>query len=242
MKNQLACAALFALSTSPLFADVEIKMQSPDGLVTTFWIGPDKVNMATESASGYVIVDVKQQKQFLIDHNEGMVIDVSDGFSDPSVSAPQSNANTPQESSVDIRIEKAGKGPEIAGFNSEIYEIKANGTLCSKEFLSTEPFRHPEIVQLLKVMELLGESDDINNNTLYSPCEQAELTLERQYQHYGIPLKSVDANGITSSEVIDFKVADAPAGIYDFPRGYAVTTMRQLLQEQMENMTPPSTQ
>lgn len=237
MKKQLVLAALAAFSTSPLLADVKVQMQTPEGLVTTFWIGPSKVKMETESASGFVIVDVKEQKQFLIDHNEGMVIDVTAGFSEPGEAAPLNAQDEPANNTVDIRIDKVAEGPKIAGFKSEQYHIKANGTLCSEEFLSTEPFHHPEIVRLLEVIELLGESD-INNSELYTPCEQAELTLERQYQNYGMPLRSVNTDGTITSEVVQFKVLDAPPGTYDFPQGYAVTTMRQLMQEQMQNMAP----
>ena len=229
MKILFTITILALFASQNVSADVEIQMQDPEGSITTFWIGGEKVKMANQSANGYVIVDVSQQKQFLVDHFEKMVIDVTDGFGDKPMKATPNQ----QTSSHDISIEKVGSGPSIAGFSSEQYEVKANGTLCSTEYLSTEPFKHPEIVKLLKVMALLSESEDMGNNALYNPCEQAELYLEKQYQAYGVPMRSVSADGVVISQVTEFNIKDAPAGTYEFPSGYKLTTMRALLQEQI---------
>lgn len=227
MKKSLAILSLFAMSTM-VSADVEIDMQAPDGSVTTFWIGTERVKMATQDASGYVIVDIKDQKQYMIDHNEKMVIDVTGGLDGAEVDAKSTGA-TPN-----VSITKVGEGPVIAGFKSDKYEVKAEGVLCGVEYLSTEPFSHPEIVKLLKVMAMLSEPD-IGNSELYQPCEQADLLLEKQYQTYGMPLKSLNAEGAAISEVVKFRTATPPAGTYDFPNAYQITTLRALIDEQLTN-------
>ena len=238
MKTQFTLATCIALITPCVLADIEIQMQDPEGTITTFWLGEHKVKMATQDTSGYVIVDVSKQMQFLIDHNEKMVIDVTEGLND-TLSPPADDPQSAPADKVQIKIEKVGDGPEIVGFKSDKYEVKADDTLCSVEYLSTEPFRHPEVVKLLEVMALLGESEDITNDALYKPCEQAELTLERQYQTYGIPLRSINADGVVTSEVVQFQVKDVPSSTYDFPPNYKLTSMRELLQEQIEDMAPP---
>ncbi len=237
MKTYSKLLALCFFASNALFADVEIHMKSPEGSLTTFWIGEHYVKMETEGTSGFVIVDLKGQKQFMVDHLEQMVIDVSHGLSATSPSIPTTR-NTPNttQSQTNIEIIKLGNGPKIAGFKSEKYEIKANGTLCSREFLSTEPFKYPEITQLLDVMTLL-DNPDIGNLELYTPCEQAELTLEQQYKTLGIPLRSLNPHGEVLSEVVHFQVSQAPEGTYDFPDNYKQTSLRELLDEQMQNMS-----
>ncbi len=189
--------------------------------------------METEGTSGFVIVDIKEQKQFMVDHLEKMVIDVSQGLATTTPSTPTTPNAT--QSKTNIKLTKVGNGPEIAGFKSEKYEITANDTLCSQEFLSTEPFKYPEITRLLDVMALL-DTPDIGNMELYTPCEQAELTLEQQYKTLGIPLRSLTPDGQVLSEVVHFQVSQAPKGTYDFPDNYKQTSLRELLNEQMQNM------
>lgn len=230
--------AFFLLSTfsNTILADVEIRMQAADGTMTHFWVGEESAKMAAQNANGYAIINFKEQKQYMIDHFEKMVIDITDGIDGEN---PESSPNKPgsQNFPPSVTIEKVSDGPKIAGFNSNKYEVKAGDTLCSIEYLSTEPFRHSEMKQLFDTMAAIN-STDINNTELYSPCEQASLTLEQQHQTLGIPLKSVTPAGEVTSEVVHFQVHKAPEGTYNFPANYKKATISELLQEQMGNISP----
>lgn len=61
---------------------------------------------------------------------------------------------------------------------------------------------------------------------------QAPRALAKEYDRLGLPLRSIDANGTTTVEVVSIKVdVDLPNGALTVSPGYAWTSLENLIRD-----------
>jgi hypothetical protein len=95
----------------------------------------------------------------------------------------------------------------------------------------------------LKIFESLEKEVNSENMDfgmgMMDPCDSAEVSFEKTYQKLGFPLKTMDSDGSSKSEVVRIsRNASVPSGGLDIPPGYKVVDMGQKMQESMQGNFP----
>src|SRR3972149_4208344 len=76
----------------------------------------------------------------------------------------------------------------------------------------------------------VSESSPLDN-----PCVTAEESMDDQYVKLGVPLRTVDENGVTVNEItqIQNEVSFSPDA-FDMPKDYPVQSREEMMQRAME--------
>lgn len=228
-KKKRLFAALISLFSLSFYchAATLIEMRSPDGAISKFWISEKMARMSGDDSDGFMLVDFAQGKQYSIDHAEKLIVDVTAGMMEETPPTPESSAKP-----VQVSIEEVGAGDLVAGYKTVKYAVKADNVLCSYELLSKELSDNNDIKRLVTYMHQSSLADQPLGDV--EPCFKAEQALEGKYATLGVPLRSIDANGVVVSETLSVKInVTAPANTFTFPAGYRQATLQELMQEQL---------
>lgn len=222
MKHRLLLLACLGWSA---WAGAAALIEQRDGEATALmYIEGGKMRIETRGQPDYALMDLKSRSMFLVNPTEKRALDMSAGFR-------QKPGEHTAKVEVDARLEKQGAGPEIAGYATEHYVLRANGKKCQDIYASRQAFRDSGWAELwddfgkaFKEMSTGGEDPcDIADETVVDPAE------------VGWPLKTVTADGDVMETVrIENNVAP-PAGGFDVPADYQVMSLQQMLQEMIGN-------
>ena len=210
-----------------------IELKQGDGSVDKMYFEGMKVRVDSSSDSGYVVIDVKNNKMVAVSHEEKKIIDMG-RIEDEDTGAHQL--------SLEIQFVNKGKGPKIAGYPTRHYVIVVNGKKCSDEYLNKKLPQQLGIDKVLNNMPSGGSGMEMMEDMgmEIDPCLQSEPQVSKMFVRYGYPLRSVKANGELDSEVVKImKRTTLPQGGFGFPKGYQrvdVGKMMRDAQRQIQNM------
>lgn len=226
---------------SPVFADTLVTNKGPQGKEQKVYISAEGARMEAHQAGQYVLMQFEGGKMYAINPQQKQVLDLN--TAPPAPSAAQLPPGMPKPApapEVKAELIKVGLGPEIAGFKTEHYQVKANGEVCENEYLSAEALEVPHIKAFMKQMQSLSEKRKQQRGNLpfmrVPPCVEAAEKVSAQYLQLGLPLRTENAKGEVRNEVSSINTdATAPAGSFELPKDYAVVDPAAMLRNAMRH-------
>lgn len=233
--KRLLWISIFTGFMQNAYADIQVTSVS-DGdsksviKISNTWA---KVSDLSDPAQ-YMLIDMKKNLVYIVDNNNRMVITM-ESISDMM---PGHGESHHPKDGPKIEVVKTGDGPKIAGFKTAIYQLKADGKVCSEHYISNDLLKHSEIKAFSDSMRK-QTPPDMGMDESMAPCELAEIRFDRLAFDYGAPLLSKDTNGNTLFETTEIKV-DIKLGADEFalPKGFPVISQKELMQQMMQNGMP----
>jgi hypothetical protein len=211
-------------------------------------VSEDHARVDTERKGFYTLVDLKNNKIFLI-HTEKKEIVERSLKAPASAELPEGMPLPPETPVKGIELVEKEAGPEIAGYATKHYQIIADGEVCADSYLSAAAAEVSHLKGFLKAMEDMSMPPK-EMITRMPACTQAQLKMKTEFFEKGLPLRSVSKEGTVTYEIKSIKTdVDVPADTFELPVGYKVLTeeeMRKQMQEMMhqrksDRMSPPET-
>lgn len=226
----LAALAVCLVSNASLGAAV-IEMREADGSVSTMTVEGLKARQQVGEQQ-YIIMDMAAEKFWSVDQTARHIIDMS--------AAPEAevSANAPVQARPQAQAElvRQGKGPLIAGFPTEHYQIVTpSGRICSDTYLSLPALRAAGMSDFMRAFSAFNLKQKAQYQAAgadYEPCEDAHGTAMARYPELGMPLRTVDTDGFLRQEVVRIQAeAPLPKRHFDLPEGFKTLTLEQFLRQ-----------
>ena len=205
-----------------------IESVNDEGKIGRVLIDEGRARIDAGTLGGYMLINLDDGSAYAINHGERAILDLHS----PLVSTHPHNAST--DKPPPITFKKQGKGPVIAGYQTIRYRVSVDGMHCFDEYLSEKLITYPHVKRFV---EVIGESTGADSKTGMgvpfdpeAPCESADELADDYYHKLGIPMRTVDSNGLVSHEIkrVDTKM-EAPAGTFTSPSGYKTVTREELI-------------
>ncbi|TNF38802.1 MAG: hypothetical protein EP315_00665 [Gammaproteobacteria bacterium] len=232
---------LLCLCLIPTLSTAALMMENRDasGEISRIYIEGNKARVEIPREKAYMVMDVQQQSMKMVSHQERTVMDMSDIFKN------RQDAKGSSGQRVDSYTDTKGLGPRIAGYETEEYEIRANGNYCGSVFVSVEAMKQADLKRFGTMMQKMSSAakDNINNmlgghmNSFLSPCQVAAEKQMDRLMTLGIPMRVVDEKRQLESEIVRIeKNAKLPANAFDIPKDYRQTNPGQMMNDAMQQM------
>lgn len=138
----------------------------------------------------------------------------------------------------DVKVKNTGNGREIAGYNTDRYEIIVNGELYEEKWISTDASFSKLITfysHVYKTWELMDECSVLDEAFIGKDAESTKAYIE--LENKGIELKAVSHEygyGETTKEVMDVQKGSIDASEFSPPDGFRKLTFSEFIADQME--------
>jgi hypothetical protein len=147
--------------------------------------------------------------------------------------------------SVRLEIKPAGPGPVIAGYNTKKYRLSANGEYCGALFASKDALIGSAIENMFGTLKTMTDShlESLGGFAAIIPtCQLARIQLVDKLQYIGAPMRVLDTEGNTDSEITNIiKNAGVEPHYYSFPANYRKVSMNERI-EQVLSISTQTTQ
>jgi hypothetical protein len=242
MKYPFFICAACALKVMVLPAMAGTLIESTDnvGNNVTVLIGDEMARVDSSDLDGYMVVDMSRQKIYVVSNDEQVVIDLSSSAHSDSVpdKPPAAGPERPVATYVD-----EGTGPEIAGYATRHYKVMVGGMLCFDEFLSKKMIQNPGVHKFIEVMAKQSQAQENEGMIEYfaadNPCESAEDVMDQQHLSLGLPLRTLDDQGVAIYEITQITLnAAAPAASFKFPDNFPLISRDEMMQRMIGHIRP----
>lgn len=186
---------------------------------------------------GYMLINLNDGVAYVIDHSERVILDLSS----PMVNNHPHSEMMKQVPPPRVSIKKKGKGPVVAGYQTIRYRVSINGLHCFDELLSEQLLTYPHVKRFVEVIGAATGADAESGMGVpfddEAPCESADELFDDHYHKLGLPMRTIDSNGLVSHEItrVDTDL-DPPAGTFASPPGYKKVTREELVQRSAANI------
>jgi len=196
------------VSTSSASAGVIIESVNKHQMHSKVSIEATRARIDSGSNDGYLLMDLASGKTYTVNHLEGVVIDHESAVATSEhITSAIKDRMMPK-----VALLKQGDGPVINGFPTDHYRVMINDTLhCSDEYLSPKATEN-EIVKNF-VAAMARGSDGVDNLIMASlfgneqMCEAAADIVDDEYAEKGLPMQSVDPQGMVTHEITSINMA-----------------------------------
>lgn len=239
-------AILVAGVSVQAMADTVVNVRSGQGAAERVSIQGDWARMdGLEEKGEYILGNLTNGVMYVVMPSEKKILEL------------KSNGKSSKKSSdINAQFKKVAKGPDIAGYATDEYELVANGQKCGKTWISKKAGEIKDVKKLLAVMDqfdpeaMMPEGMGGMMQGQMNPCDRAQLMTQLHVAKLGMPMKSVDESGRVEQEVVGIdKNAKLDASLFELPAGYQRTTPSAMIndamsqmQEMMKNVTPEQRQ
>jgi len=198
--------------------------ESNVGLQKT-WIEGDRLRVTSEDGEQYMLMNFTQRTMHVVYPDKMQVMDMS------NLIDSLSNDNNTRNNQV-FTVEKKGKGPAVAGYQTDHYVVYHKGERCFESFTSLQAVKELDLEHFISGMnEMFPRENTPETND--NPCVNAENALE--YEKIGIPLMLIEQDGSETYSISKFeKNAPLPAGGFSIPEGFTVIDYKQMVQQMMQ--------
>ena len=237
IRIKLLAAFAFLFSTTAVSADtvVEFKYSNEQ---SQFLTNGKNARINTRGTDEFMLVNFDRKTIYTVDPGKKQVFNFSDSM--PSISGFE-----PPKVRVDIK--PAGKGPQIAGYNTRKYRLSADGEYCGTIFASKDAVMGTSIESMFDTLKAMGEShlNSLGGFAAIIPsCQMARLRLTEKLAYIGAPMRVIDIEGKVESEITRIvKNARVAPQSYAIPAGYTQVSMdekiEQAKQDSRETETEP---
>jgi len=199
------------------------------------WVDGNNMRAQVDNGS-YMLMNFKRKQMYIVNTPRREIIDASEMMK-----------NRPAAAGLKVEIKRSGKGPVIAGYSTQKYDLMVNGRRCEQSLVSMKALKDSGLVDM---MESMGDIDfDPRGDAYKSPCDKADGIFAIRMKKIGLPLAEINERGQVVDKVLRIeKNSKLPAGGFKRPSGYRTVTMQQMMQnsfgggmppaELMQNMTP----
>lgn len=237
MKRIMIVLCLINVVVLESFAYGATVIESRDGAgeIQRIWIEGAKMRVESAAEPGYMLIDAPNKKMYVIDPVEKQVMDMSGILQQKSSPGTVTHA---------ITLQSRGRGPVIAGYATDHYQVMVNGKKCTDEYLSLQALREVESTDMFAALSHLGEMGmPAGAMGMMDPCDTADVALQETYGTYGFPLRIVNRDGALDTEVLRIqKNVPLPPGGFALPAGYPVKSFDEMMPQNMPEMETPSMQ
>lgn len=185
------------------------------------WIEGPHSRMDMPEQDGYILIDAKQKKMYIISDKERTVMDMSSNF--------KSQFDKSKSDDIDIKLVKKGSGPTIAGYQTMHYALSANGKHCADQYISLKVLRDPNLKEYAR--HATGMSNNSPTRALMDACTLASISAAERFKQIGFPLRTVNANGGTHEVTRIQKNVSPGPNAFDLPKDYKIVDMGQIMQQ-----------
>ncbi len=204
---------LFALS---VMAGTIVEILDEDELTTVMIEGKRaRINV---SAQEYVIINHKNNNVSFVSPHEKQVMILSAGDDSGSGNSPIINTS----------VNSLGSGPEIAGYNTQMFSYAANGKPCGTIFGSKDAYQAKGIKELFNAMKIMMEKQRAIMGgfvNMVDACILADMNVSEHVNTIGVPMRT-ERNGRIRSEIKSIKVdVNLPTDAFVIPATYKTVTM-----------------
>lgn len=208
--------ALLAMAL-PLQAATRIVWKSADGKKHEMLIEGQKVRANAPMGNAYMLFNLKKGEKLAVNPGRKMALEM-----------PTGGAKVPE---TDYGLEKKGSGPEILGYSTTHYELRAGGEHCSDLYTSREALADGGGEELVRVMRALARSSRRGDTKGLEPCEKANQALASRMEELGFILRAKTSDG--EQEVVSLETGvEVPSGTFSVPKSFK----RQSYQDMMDSM------
>ena len=189
---------------------------------------------------GYMLVNLDTAQIYAVSHADRVVMELTPDKPSDKVHPGLKPAKPPQ-----VKLSDAGKGPDILGYPTRRYRVSVNGLHCFDEYLAASLLKNADLKRFVEVMATASQAQ---RNTAIgmpfddnAPCESADELVDDYYPRYGIPMRTVDSNGLVSHEIkhVDLH-ADLKPGTFIVPPNYESVTRDEMARRMAQGA--PATQ
>lgn len=180
----------------------------------------------------YVLVDTRKRSFLSVDLAAKHIIDMAD--------MPQKPADVTVQKQQPVRaaLSRVGRGPLIAGFPTEHYQLLAAGKICSNTYLSKKALQAAGMQEFMRGFAAFSAQQKAAYRDLgadFDPCEDAEQVAMERYPELGMPLKTVDVDGFLRQEVVRIRTGvTPPERFFEAPAGLKTLTLEQFLRQDVD--------
>lgn len=215
---------LFITTTVSAATLIEIE-SNEDGRTQVITDGSQaRINSSQDQS--YVLIDYKKQSMYVVLPEQKQIMDMSGDM--PSMAGKIS-------SEIKMDVVPMGSGPDIAGYATKKFKLKANGKDCGFIYGSMDAMKVTGIAQLLQTMNKFEEKQRASMGSyadMTGPCKRAKMSLSTQAEVIGVPMLDVDKNGKKDNEVIRIDTnASLPAGVFSLPEGYKTISVADQMKQ-----------
>lgn len=227
------------LLSSSAFSAILIESINDDGKKGRVLIDEGRARIDAGTLGGYMLINLDDGAAYAINHSERAILDLNSPL---IISHPHGDMLSKSTPAPVVSFKKIGKGPVIAGYQTIRYRVSIDGMHCFDEYLSEQLLTYPHVKRFV---EVIGKSTGADSTTgmgvpfdTDAPCESADELADDYYHKLGIPMRTVDSNGLISHEIkrVDTNVEPA-AGTFASPPGYKKVTRKELI-ERSTGTTP----
>lgn len=212
-----------------VFADTLIKIKTEDGSISEIQSNGKSTRLSMAPEPGYVLINHSNNNMYIVMPEERTILNMK---------AEKSPAIPPAK--LDVKIRELGKGPTIAGYATKKFNLTADGQDCGTIFGSQQALNNSDINKVfVAVNEIMASQNQMTGgmSPMKDACEQADMDLLGQTKMTGLPLKTLDANGALTSEVISINTREKFSDKnFDLPPDYTITTMAEMMQDMQQQM------
>lgn len=223
----LTVALLAALTASAQAATViETREGGEDEGLSTMTVEGGKARMQSEP-NNYVLVDTDKGSYLYVDLAAKLLVDMGTPPAPPA-DAPK----PPKPKPVQAELVHKGRGPIIAGFPTDHYQLMAEGRICSDTFLSKAALNEAGMKTFLEGFQKLYAKQKAGYRELgteYAPCDDAQDVAMARYTTLGMAMRTVDVDGFLRQEIVSIRKTKLAPGFFDVPKGFKEITLEQYL-------------
>ncbi len=239
--STLLCSQIFAATLiEQRGAMMGSQNSSKSSQTSHILIDAHHARMEASQSGQYMLMDFTNSKMVMINSAQKQAVDMSAMPKMPTLpKAPKMPENTSQP--VKATLEKVGKGPDIAGHATEHYQIKADGQVCSNEFISAPAMQVENMSSFMQSMHKMAQERRQAMSRMpfmkQDPCAKATEEMAGEILKHGMLMRSQDEKGQLRHEIVSIKTGVATqADTFSVPAGFETLTPQQMMQRAMQGM------
>lgn len=230
-KTTWLCTLTLLCITAASSADTVIEFNY-DNTRSQFLTNGSMARINSRGTSDYMIVNFKSKTIYSVIPDDKQITNLSSSLS--SFSAVKTPA-------VRLDIKPAGRGPVIAGYNTNKYRLSANGEYCGTLFASKEALQGTTIEHMFGALKTMTDNhlESLGGFALVIPdCKLAKMRLAEKIQYIGAPMRVLDIEGNIESEITRIiKNAGVAPQNYAFPPSYRKVSMDERIDHILSSST-----
>ncbi|MGE0082742.1 MAG: DUF4412 domain-containing protein [Thiohalomonadaceae bacterium] len=203
-------------------AAVTLIESTAEGEVSRFWVEGVRARIESRDQQGYMLMDLGKGTMLLVNHEDKQVVDMS----------RQLQRADGKKAGPAIKLVKKGNGPRIAGYDTQHYQLTADGQVCQDLYMSRKAYQDAKLEAYAKAFAKYVMVPPV----VLGPCDQAGLSVDRHLAEGGLPLRVVEEGEVMDEVTRITPNAALPAGGFEPPAGYERVDMDVLMQEGMREM------
>lgn len=205
-----------------------IESRDDVGGSSTVKIAGMHVRIDSGDDSGYMLIDIKNNKVYSVSNDDHMVIDASTPVDMGPADMEQTDIFHTAPS-----ITKVGKGPRIAGYPTVHYQVAVGDQHCFDEYLAAKPLENKDVKNFTEMMSKWSSEQRKRAGGMFEDedeCDAAESIVMDHYTSLGIPMRTVDSAGTIIHEITRIQTGISfPSSVFIPPKEYPIVTQQELM-------------